>query len=68
MAYALCVPERLSRLIVADIAPSIGALSPEFVQYISLMQQIEALPTGKVKTRSDADTILAPHEPVRFTS
>jgi len=53
---------------VADIAPSIGALSPEFVQYISLMQQIEALPPGKVKTRSDADKILAPHEPVCFTS
>jgi len=59
MTYALARPERLSHLIVADIAPSTGKLSPEFVQYISLMQEIESLPPGKITKRSDADKILA---------
>ena len=61
MAYALANPERLSHLIVADIAPSVGKLAPEFVQYISLLQEIESLPPGKITKRSDADKILASH-------
>lgn len=61
MAYALSKPDSLSSLVVADIAPSIGALSPEFIQYVSLMQEIENLPPGKIKTRSDADKILLSH-------
>ena len=65
MSYALTFPGRLSHLIVADIAPSVGNLSSDFIRYISLMQEIESLPPGTVKTRSDADKILASHEPVR---
>jgi len=71
MAYALSLKnsssaaDTLSKLIVADIAPSHGNLSAEFIQYISLMQEIEALPPGAIKTRSDADKHLASHEPVR---
>ncbi|PPQ63218.1 hypothetical protein CVT24_005678 [Panaeolus cyanescens] len=65
MAYALHVseaklpPKFLSKLIVVDIAPSIGKLSPEFQQYISAMQHIEALEPGKINTRTDADKHLA---------
>lgn len=54
----------LSNLIVADIAPSIGSLSPEFVRYISAMQKIEALAPGVIKTRTDADKELQPYEQV----
>jgi len=59
MAYALSKPRNLSNLVFVDIAPSIADLSPEFVRYISLMQEIENLPPGKVKKRSDADEILS---------
>ncbi|KAF5316811.1 hypothetical protein D9619_006509 [Psilocybe cf. subviscida] len=53
----------LSQLIVVDIAPSIGKLSAEFQQYTSAMQQIEALPFGAIKTRTDADKRLREYEP-----
>jgi hypothetical protein len=62
MAYALSKPDSLSRLVVADIAPSLGSMSPEFIQYVSLMQEIENLPPGKIKTRSDADKVLSYHD------
>ena len=54
----------LSNLIVADIAPSIGSLSPDFIRYISAMQTIEALEPGVIKTRGDADKKLQPYEQV----
>jgi len=54
----------LSHLIVVDIAPSIGGLSPEFIQYIDIMKKIEALPPGVIKTRTDADHRLQPYESV----
>jgi hypothetical protein len=72
MAYALSLKANgetttpLSHLIVVDIAPSIGSLSPEFIQYIHVMQKIEALPPGVIKTRTDADNILKSYEPVRY--
>ena len=71
MAYALSLKSNgettipLSQLIVLDIAPSIGSLSPEFIQYIDIMQKIEALPPGVIKTRTDADNILKTYESVR---
>ena len=52
----------LSNLIVVDIAPSIGALSPEFQGYIEAMKKIEA---SQVKTRQEADHLLRPFEQVR---
>lgn len=58
----------LSNLIVADIAPSTGNLSPDFVRYISAMQEIEALEPGVIKTRTDADKKLQPHEQVNVLS
>lgn len=54
----------LSHLIVADIAPSIGGLSPDFIRYISAMQNIEALAPGIIKSRTDADKQLQPYEQV----
>ncbi|KAI0671667.1 alpha/beta-hydrolase [Trametes maxima] len=54
----------LSQLIVADIAPSRGALSPEFQGYIRGMKQIEA---SHVKTRQDADHLLTEFERDRMT-
>ncbi|KAF8173057.1 mitochondrial protein [Pholiota molesta] len=69
MTYALSTKETnvpadtLSHLIVADIAPSIGKLSDEFMTYIKAMQKIEALPPGVIKTRTDADIRLKAYEP-----
>ncbi|KAF4613843.1 hypothetical protein D9613_008090 [Agrocybe pediades] len=68
MAYALSTKERnvppgtLSKLIVVDIAPSIGSLSPEFKKYTEAMQKIEDLPAGVIKTRTDADHRLRAYE------
>lgn len=70
MSFALALQNEkaatnvLSNLIVADIAPSSGSLSPEFIRYISAMQKIEALPPGTIKTRIDADKKLQPYEQV----
>jgi len=71
MAYALSTNERnvpsgtLSKLIIVDIAPSIGSLSPEFMKYTEAMQKIEDLPAGVIKTRTDADHRLKAYEEVR---
>lgn len=54
---------RLSHLIVADIAPSRGALSSEFQGYVQAMQKIEE---AGVKTRQEADRVLKPYEQVRL--
>lgn len=51
----------LSHLIVADIAPSRGALSSEFQSYIEAMQKIES---SQVTNRQDAQRILTEYEPV----
>ena len=51
----------LSKLIVADIAPSIGALSPEFQGYIEAMKKIE---DNGVTSRQEADRLLKPYEKV----
>ena len=56
------LPEGLiSHLIVADIAPSRGALSPEFQGYVEAMKKIE---DSHVTSRQEAQHILTPYEPV----
>lgn len=50
----------LSKLIVADIAPARGALSSDFREYTYAMSRIEH---GQVKSRKEADEILAEIEP-----
>ncbi|KAJ3506966.1 hypothetical protein NLJ89_g6566 [Agrocybe chaxingu] len=68
MAYALSLDtyqaprDTLSHLIISDIAPSIGKLSNEFMKYVEVMQRIEALAPGVIKTRADADKRLQPYE------
>ena len=54
-------PGLLSHLIVADIAPSRGAVSSEFQGYIEAMKKIEE---SGVKTRQEADRVLKPYEQV----
>lgn len=53
--------ELLAHLIVADIAPSNGALSSEFRGYVEAMKKIE---DSHVTTRQEAQKMLAPYEPV----
>ena len=52
-------PSVLSHLIIEDIAPSHGRLSPEFYEYVRLMSKIN---TDGVRTRKEADAILATYE------
>lgn len=55
----------LSKLIVVDIAPSKGAISPDFANYLKAMRKVQAAAEeGTVKTRKDADGILAEYESV----
>lgn len=53
----------LSHLIVADIAPSRGTLSPEFPGYVEAMKKIE---DSNVTTRRRAQEILEPYERVSY--
>ena len=66
LALSLILPSNLlSHLIVADIAPSRGALSKEFQDYITAMREIEE---KAVATRKEAQDLLTPYEPVRTSS
>ena len=51
----------LAHLLVADIAPAKGALSPEFQGYVDAMKKIE---DSDATTRKDAQHILSEYEPV----
>lgn len=51
--------EVLSHLIIEDIAPSNGRLSPEFYEYVRLMTKVN---NDGVKTRKEADAVLAIYE------
>ena len=51
----------LSNLIVADVSPIQGQISPEFKGYIEAMQKIEAM---KLKTRKEASMVLESYEEV----
>lgn len=65
MAFALSPerpPDLLTHLIVADIAPSKGALSSEFSGYVEALRKIE---DSKVTTRREAQEILTPYEKAR---
>lgn len=53
----------IKNLIVADIAPSRGRLSPDFEMYLQAMHKIE---DSKLKTRKEADHML--HEFVKVHS
>ena len=54
---------RLLPLSVVDIAPAVGAISPEFREYLTAMKEIEA---AGVKSRKEADAILQKYEKARY--
>ncbi|POY74906.1 hypothetical protein BMF94_1882 [Rhodotorula taiwanensis] len=60
MALALGGCDPISKLVVVDISPAIGKLSPEFEAYIGAMKEIDA---AKVHSRKEADEILERTEP-----
>ncbi|ORY73634.1 Alpha/Beta hydrolase protein [Leucosporidium creatinivorum] len=60
MALALRPHEAIERLIVVDISPAVGKISPEFTQYLDAMKAIDA---ANVSSRKEADELLAKTEP-----
>jgi hypothetical protein len=64
MAFALnpALPtDMLSRLVVVDISPAVGPVSPEFRRYINAMKEIDH---AKVKTKKEGEEIMKKYEPV----
>ncbi|EUC62787.1 alpha/beta-hydrolase [Rhizoctonia solani AG-3 Rhs1AP] len=62
MSFALnpSLPEgMLSRLVVVDISPAVGPISPEFRRYIDAMKEIDE---AKVKTKKEGEEILKKYE------
>ncbi|GAA5916215.1 uncharacterized protein JCM6883_000692 [Sporobolomyces salmoneus] len=55
MALALGGCEPLSKLVVVDIAPGVGKISPEFQAYLDAMKEID---DAQVHSRKEADSIL----------
>lgn len=51
----------LSNLIVVDVSPTQGQISPEFKDYIACMQKIEQM---KLRTRKEAAAVLENYEKV----
>jgi hypothetical protein len=62
MALTLRPHSSISKLIVIDISPAIGAVSPDFANYIEGMKEIEK---AEIHSRKEADEILQKYEPVR---
>ncbi|BGP38161.1 hypothetical protein JCM10449v2_002088 [Rhodotorula kratochvilovae] len=60
MALALGGCEPLSKLVVVDIAPGVGKVSPEFQAYLDAMKEINE---AKVMSRKEADAIMQKVEP-----
>ena len=52
----------LSNLVIADVSPIQGQISPEFKGYIARMQKIEQM---KLRTRREAAAVLESYEKVR---
>ncbi|GAA5881910.1 hypothetical protein JCM3774_001292 [Rhodotorula dairenensis] len=60
MALALGGCEPVSKLVVVDISPAVGKVSPEFQAYVDAMNRIQ---DAKVRSRKEADDILRETEP-----
>jgi pimeloyl-ACP methyl ester carboxylesterase len=58
MNFALAHPEKLSKLIVVDIAPKAYDL-----EHYTIAEGLKAIPVDNVTSRSEADEILAQHVP-----
>lgn len=64
MAFALdpSLPkDLLSHLVVVDISPAVGPVSPEFRRYADAMHEIDE---AKVKTKKEGEEILKKYESV----
>ncbi|KAF8751776.1 Alpha beta-hydrolase [Rhizoctonia solani] len=62
VAFALNLafpPDILSRLVVVDISPAVGSISPEFRRYIDAMKEIDH---ANVKTKKECEEILKKYE------
>ncbi|KAL0075794.1 Alpha/Beta hydrolase protein [Phycomyces blakesleeanus] len=60
MTTAFKAPETVSKLIVVDMPPVSLKVSSNFATYVEAMKEIEA---AKVRKQSEADALLARHEP-----
>jgi hypothetical protein len=58
--------ELLSHLLISDVAPTRSGLFPEFIKYTEAMHEVNNLPLGAVRTRSDVDALLCRYEEVRL--
>jgi pimeloyl-ACP methyl ester carboxylesterase len=61
MAAALAAPHALEKLVVADIAPAAGAMSPEFAVYVDAMVRVQEM---GLRSRKDAQAVLRETESV----
>jgi pimeloyl-ACP methyl ester carboxylesterase len=58
MNFALAHPDKLSKLIVVDIAPKAYNL-----EHYTIAEGLKAIPVGKISSRNEADEILSKHVP-----
>lgn len=65
MTQALSEPDSISKLIVVDISPAKGAISPEFARYVKAMQEVNE---AKVNSKKEGDEILKSYEEVGRTT
>ena len=54
----------LSHLIVVDMAPTRLPIDQRMREYVTIMQTINSMPRGMIKTLADADQALTHFEPV----
>lgn len=62
MTHALSEPDSISKLIVIDISPAKGAISPEFAKYVTGMREVNE---ARVSSKKEGDQILQSYEEVR---
>jgi pimeloyl-ACP methyl ester carboxylesterase len=58
MNFALAHPDKLSKLIVVDIAPKAYNL-----EHYTIAEGLKAIPVGEISSRNEADEILSKHVP-----
>lgn len=61
MTQALSEPDSISKLIVVDISPAKGAISPEFRRYITGMREVDE---AEVESKKEGDKMLQSYEEV----
>ena len=61
MSQALIEPETIAKLVVVDMSPAKGKISPDYAKYIEGMREIEQM---GIKSKKEADVILQKYEQV----